>query len=452
MRSPRNEFESGEILAFPEDGADIYLTVNHCIQAIVEEELAKGVKKAKAKSGWAVMMDPFTGEILALAQYPFFYPSDYRTYFNNPAMVEDTSIKPVCNAYEPGSVMKAITISIALLANDEMAKRGEPPIFNPEEMLPCADGKFPGRPRPFDDTNKHAYLNMNMAIQKSSNIYPARLVEKIISRLGNEWYRQALSRTFGLGVKTGIELPSETAGLLPNIGKLHPNGTLEWSLATPYSLAIGYNLQANSIQLARTYAIFANGGYFVKPTLIRKIIKKGADGQEIVLVDNTSPERCQTFPRVISQNIAAKVIKAMKYATKPGGLAWRGDVWGYTECGKTSTSKKNKNGKYSETEYRGSFMGIVPVKHPAFVLLVTLDEPEYGYVAGIGKVHNGGLAAAPVFREIAKRTLEYLGISPDDPYGYPSGDPRSDKEKADWMPETRRLQEMYKKWNNKAQH
>lgn len=451
MRSPRNEFERGEILSPPEDGADIHLTINHCLQAIVEEELAKGVKKNKAKSGWAVMMDPFTGEILALAQYPFFYLTEYHTFFNDPELTEHTRIKPVMDAYEPGSVMKSITASIALLANDELRSRGQPPIFVPEEMLPCADGRFKGRPRPFDDSGRHPFLNLYMAIQRSSNIYPARLVEKIIASLGNEWYRAALNQVFGFGIKTGIELPSETAGLLPGIGKKHANGALEWSASTPYALAIGYNLQANSVQLARAYSILANGGYFVKPTLIRKIVKKGPQGQELVLRDNTMPERRAAFPRILSKSITAEVTKAMKFTTKPGGSAVAADVFGYTECGKTSTSKKNINGKYSEKLFRCGFMGFTPASNPAFVLIVTLDEPEYGFVPGVGKIHNGGIAAGPIFREISKRSLEYLGITPDDPYGYPSGDPRSNKDKADWVAETRRLQEMYKKWNNKTQ-
>lgn len=452
MRSPRNEFEQGEILAPPEDGADIYLTINHCLQAIVEEELARGVKKAKAKSGWAVMMDPHSGEILALAQYPFFHPADYQSYFNDPAQIEHTRIKAVTDANEPGSVIKPLTVCAALLANQELERRNLPPLFDPAEKMACSDASFPGRSRPLPDTHLHPFLDLNMAIQKSSNIYPARLAEKMVARLGSDWYRQTLAEVFGLGAKTGIELPSETRGVLPTVGKKHPNGTLEWSAATPYSLAIGYNLQTNSIQLARAYAILANGGYAVKPTLIRKIVKKGPQNQEIVLVDNTQPEQRATFSKLLGGTILDTVIQAMKYTTKPGGTAPRADVRGYSECGKSSTSKKNHNGQYIEKAYRCSFIGFSPVHLPAFVLLITMDEPEYGFLPGIGKTHHGGTAAGPVFREIFKRSLEYLGIAPDDPYGYPIGDPRSNPDKADWVIETRRLQEMYKKWNNKTQH
>jgi cell division protein FtsI (penicillin-binding protein 3) len=450
MRSPLNSLETGEVISNPENGADIYLTINHCLQAIVEEEIAKGVKACKAKGGWAAMMDPRTGEILALAQYPYFYPPDYQLFFNDPKMIEHTRVKAVTDANEPGSVMKPFTIALALKANDELREKGEKEIFDPNEMMDTSNSRFPGRSKPLVDTHFHHYLNMDMALQKSANIYMARLVQRIIERLGNGWYRQALEEVLGFGVKTGLEVPSETKGLLPTPGKKHPNGALEWSTPTPFSMAMGYNLQANSIQILRAYAVIANGGYLVQPTLIRKIIKTKADKTEEILLDNTSPERIQNFPHVLNADIIAKVLNAMKYVTKPGGTARRGEIWGYTEVGKTSTAKKNANGVYSETAYSANFVGFTPIENPAFILIVTMDEPEYGYIPGIGKLHHGGTCCAPVFNEISKRSLEYLGIAPDDPYGYPRGDPRYDSEKAHWIPETRRLQEKYEKWNNKT--
>lgn len=447
MRSPRNSFETGEIIAVPQNGADVYLTINHCLQAIAEEEIAKGVKKAKAKGGWAVMMDPRTGEILALAQYPFFYPPDYQTYFNDKEMIDYTRVKAITDANEPGSVMKPITLAVALKANEVLVERGEKPLFDPEEMMSTSNPHFPGRSKPLRDTHFHAFLNMNMALQKSSNIYVARLMEKVVARLGNNFYRTILQDNFGLGVKTHIELSSETKGLLPIPGKKHPNGTLEWSQATPYSMAIGHNIQSNSVQLLRAYAVFANGGYLVQPTLVRKIVKKKKDGTQIVLFDNTTLERQKKFPRVLSPEIVKKIVTAMKYVTKFGGTARRADIFGYTEAGKTGSANKIVNGTYSEKLFCPNFAGFAPVENPAFVLVVTIDEPEYGYAAGIGAKHHGGVCAAPIFREIARRSLEYLGIAPDDPYGYPKGDPRHDFEKSDWGPEIHKLKEMYEKWN-----
>jgi cell division protein FtsI (penicillin-binding protein 3) len=437
------------VIASPQNGADIYLTINHILQAIAEEEVAKGVHKCKAKSGWAAMMNPHTGEIYALAQYPFFHPSDYQSYFNDPALIEHTKVKAITDANEPGSVMKPITVAIALMANRELTQRKEKPLFDPKAKMETSNSHFPGRKKPLKDTHLHYFLNMNMAIQKSSNIYVARLVEKVIARFGSDWYRNVLQNTFGFGKKTGVELPSESAGVLPTPGKKHPNGTLEWSLGTPYSMAMGHNLQVNSLQLLRAYAVFANGGYLVKPTLIRKIVKTTENGTEEICLDHTLIK--PPFPKVLDADIMKLVVDAMKFTTKPGGTARRADVWGYTEAGKTGTGDKVINGVYTPQRVCSTFIGFVPASDPVFVLTVVMDEPEYGYFPGVGKLHHGGTCSAPVFREIAKRSLEYLGIAPDDPCGYAIGDPRFDADKADWMPETQRLKEIYEKWNNRTE-
>ena len=207
---------------------------------------------------------------------------------------------------------------------------------------------FPeGRSR-YKDTSLHHFLNLDMGMQKSSNIYMARLAERMINRLGNEWYRNQL-QLFGFGLKTGIELPAESAGVLPTPGKRHPNGALEWSVPTPFSLSIGHNIQVTTLQLLRAYAVLANGGYLVKPTLVRCIMKKDQEGNSRVLLDNTAKERQQEFPRVLDEAIVERVLLSMRYVTKPGGTAVKADVPGYTEVGKTSTPKKIVNGAYSET-------------------------------------------------------------------------------------------------------
>ncbi len=449
MRSPRNAFETGEVIAKPQNGADVYLTINHCLQAIAEEELEKGVKNAKAVAGWAVMMNPYTGEILALAQYPYFYPPNYQEYFNDPKLIEHTKVKALTDTIEPGSIFKAISVTIALKANAELLARGETALFDPKAMMPTSNSFFKGRGKPLTDTHLHYYLNMQMAIQKSSNIYPARLLDKVVERLGPPFIRDNITETFGFGSKTHLELPAESAGVVPTPGKKHPNGKDEWSISTPCSLAFGHNIQVTSLQMLRAFAVFVNGGFLVQPTLVRKIVNNNEDGTQTILLDNTQPERCQLFQHVLGQEYCDEMVKCLKYTTKIGGTARRADVPGYTEAGKTSTPKKLINGAYSEVVYTPSFVGFSPAKHPAFVLIVTLDEPEYGYEAGIGLKHHGGTCCAPIFREIAKRSLAYIGIAPDDPYGYPIGDPRRDGQKADWAKEIQELKEMYEKWNNK---
>jgi cell division protein FtsI (penicillin-binding protein 3) len=442
-RSPRRPLDMGKTLEASEDGADVYLTINHYLQAIAENELAKGIKQAGAKGGWATLMDPHTGEILALAQMPSFDPSQYADYFNNPKRLEQTRVKAVTECFEPGSIFKAITLAVCLRANEELKKRGKPPLFSPEEKIPTASGWFPGRSAPLKDGRVHQYLNMYHAMQKSSNIYVAKLVQRLVDTLGDAWYRQALFE-MGFGQKTNIELPGESPGILPNIGKLHPNGKLEWSVPTPYSLAIGYNVLVNSIQMVRAYAMIANGGYMVQPHLVRKVVKTLPDGGKQTLVDNTlNVEKKQ----LLSKAILDPIVRGLKYTTKEGGTAKRGDIMGYTEAGKSGTSEKVIDGSYSKVNHISSFIGFAPAKHPRFVLMVSLDDPEVKFIPGVGKHQTGGVCASPIFREIATKALQYLGVAPDDPHGYPYGDPRRDSKKADWMEEVAQLKALYDEWN-----
>jgi cell division protein FtsI (penicillin-binding protein 3) len=447
LRSPRHPIETGKVIAHPEDGADVFLTINHYLQAIAEEEIYQAVKNSNAKGGWAILMDPRSGEVWALAQYPWFEPTEYRHYFNDPRLQEHTKVKAITDPYEPGSTMKPLTMALALKANVELKKQGKKPIFSPLEKVATANGSFPGRSHPIHDTRSHSYLNMYLALQKSSNIYVARMVQRIIDALGEKWYRNALQEIYGFGLKTGIELPSESPCELPTPGKLHPNGKMEWSTPTPFSIAFGHNILVNSMQMLRSYAIIANGGYEVRPTLVRKVVRKRRDGSEEVLLDNTSPERIKGFHCLLEPEIIEEVIKAMKYVTKPGGTAPKGDIFGYTEVGKTATSEKIVGGTYSKKDHISTFIGFAPAKNPRFVLLIAIDEPEFKYIPGIGKNQHGGNCCAPAFREIGLRTLQYLGIEPDDPSGFPAGDPRRDENKGDWIKETKELKELYKKWN-----
>jgi cell division protein FtsI (penicillin-binding protein 3) len=343
--------------------------------------------------------------------------------------------------------MKPLTMAIALKANCELQKRGKRALFSPEEKIATWQGSFPGRTKPIHDTRSHRFLNMTMAIQKSSNIYPARIIQRVIEALGEKWYRDMLQDIFGFGLKSGIELPSESPGVLPMPGKMHPNGKLEWSTPTPFSIAFGHNILANSIQMLRCYAILANGGYDVRPTLVRKIVRAHPDGKNEIILDNTKSERLQ-MPRLLEPEIVQEVVKGMKYTTKTGGTASKADISGYTEAGKTATSEKIKEGTYSKKDHISTFIGFAPVNQPRFVLLIAIDDPEFKYIPGVGRNQQGGNCAAPAFREIGLRTLQYLGVEPDDPYGYPIGDPRRDPEKADWMKEIKALKELYTQWNS----
>ncbi len=438
MRSPKYTIDASNKHVPPKNGSDVYLTIHHGIQAICEEELKKGVENVNAKGGIALMMNPHNGKILALAQYPFFSPAKYFEYFSSKEKEEYTKPKALTDCFEPGSIIKPLTMAIALKANEEMIEREKTPIFSPFEMVRSDDFSFKGRNRPLKDIGKHKYLNMFLAIQKSSNIYPARVIEKIIDRLGPKWYSDMLRDIFGLGEKTKLELPYENPGMVPIYGKKYPNGKEQWSDPTPYSLAIGYNIMVNAVQMARAYSVFGNGGYLVQPTLIEKIVSP--DGKEIAF-------KKQKKKRVLSGEITELICQALKYPVKAGGSAELADIPGYTEGGKTSTSEKIVKGQYSKEKHCSSFIGLAPIKNPEFVLIVILDEPEKKFIKGYGTTHFGGKSAAPIFREIGKRVLERLGVEKDDPFGFSKNDPRTIIEKSDWYNETKYINSLYDSWN-----
>lgn len=286
---------------------------------------------------------------------------------------------------------------------------------------------------------------MYLGLQKSSNVYMSKLILRVVERMGDEWYRKALVDLFGFGFNTNIQLPGENPGKVPTPGKLHPNGKLEWSLSTPYSLAMGHNILVSSMQMIKNYAMIANGGWEVHPTLVRKIVKKKVSGEEEVFYEHKV--NVHERKRILSSASTKEIVKAMKFVTKPGGTSPWADVEGYTEAGKTGTSEKIIDGNYSHQHYISSFIGMAPADRPRFVLMVVVDEPEVKYIPGMGKSYMGGVCAGPIFREIAKRSLQYLGVVPDDPFGYPFGDPRRDPKKVDWMNEVKEMNELYHRWN-----
>src|SRR5690606_28089918 len=142
--------------------------------------------------GWAVLMDPHTGAVWALAQHPPFDPARYKAYFNNPDLLPLTRVKAASDCYEPGSIMKPVTVAICLYANEELKSQGKAPLFSPEEKIPTANGWFPGRTKPLRDGRVHPFLSMELAMQKSSNIYMGRIMQRLIETMGAAWYRKAL--------------------------------------------------------------------------------------------------------------------------------------------------------------------------------------------------------------------------------------------------------------------
>lgn len=406
IRSPRHRLALGTLLKPARDGAEITLTIHHYLQAVCEEALERGLVRTGAKQGWAILADPHTGEIWALAQAPAFYPERYRDYFNDPDLVPHTVLQAATSAYEPGSVMKPLILSLCLKANEELRAAGEPPLFDPDAPMDLTNGWFPGRERPLRDLSPQNEMNLERAIAKSSNIYPARLVEEICTRLGPGWLEERLRNIYGFGTQTGLELPSEATGWLPNPHSRKGG----WSGATPASLAMGYNLLATSLQLIRAYSILANGGHPIQLTLLKEIIAHGPEGDTSIL--SASDKKKALSLSLLSQESCQRIHVGMEQVVSPGGSGRKARLNGFSVAGKSGTAEKVIDGSYSKTAHFTTFIGFSPAEDPLFVLLVSLDEPERTYLPGRGFTHYGGASCAPIFREIAQQTHLYLGSEP----------------------------------------
>lgn len=434
LRTPRQKYNTEESCHPAESGKNIYLTIDATLQKIAEEELEKGVKNARAKRGWAILLDPKTGKIRALAEYPFFNPCDYASYFSSTEASEIARSHALQDAFEIGSIMKPIIMAVMLEGNIQLQREGKPPLFDPEEKMALAHLRFPGRKKPLKDVTFHKYLNMDMAIQKSSNVYPAELVERACKTFSAAWVVGSLEEIFGFGKKTGIEMASETSGMLPYPHKKHANGIPMWTKSTGASLAMGHNMTASSLQMAQAFAVLANGGILIPPTLLERVGDRAFPPKE--------------GKRTLSEETAHKVLRAMKFNTKTYGTGWRADIPGYTQAGKSGTAEKVVGKGYDKKKYVSSFAGIAPAKDPYLVIVVSIDEPMYGFIDG-KRNHHGGVCAAPIFSAIGARALEYMGIPKDDPFGYPIPDKRRNPAKMDWGKEVKELKEKYDLWNNK---
>ncbi|ANH79151.1 peptidoglycan D,D-transpeptidase FtsI family protein [Candidatus Chlamydia sanziniae] len=433
LRSPLNRLDLDRVIKVPKDGSDVYLTINPTIQTIAEEELKKGVIEAQAQGGKLILMNSRTGEILALAQYPFFDLTDYKSFFNNKQCIEHTKVSLVTDAFEPGSIMKPITIAIALQGNEEAHSELQKQLFDPQEPIDVSRTKFPGRKgAPLRDISVNRQLNMYMAIQKSSNVYVAQLADRIVQTRGSTWYQEKLL-ALGFGKKTGIELPGEACGLVPSPLRFHINGSPEWSLATPYSLAMGYNILTTGMQIVQVYATLANGGYRVRPTLVKKIVTSSGEEYRLPKLEKE---------RIFSDTIAQEIVKAMRFTTCLGGSGFRAALKHHSTAGKTGTTEKIIHGRYDKHRHIASFIGITPVQSaedafPSLVMLVSIDDPSYGLRPDGTKNYMGGRCAAPIFARVAKRVLAYLGVP-------------SDAEANNFHQEATALKTLYEEWNRSS--
>lgn len=347
---------------------DVVLALDEVIQFIAERELNRQVKEYRAKSGLAIVMDPFSGAVYAMASAPEFNPNNYAAY--PPHIWRNDA---VASAFEPGSIFKPIVAAASL----------EEGLAGPDDIFFCENGSYQiGKSRISEASNhQFGWLTLRNIIAKSSNIGAI----KIAQRLGNRRFYDYI-RKFGFGRRLGVDLPGEASGTLRSIR--------QWSGLSLASISFGHEISVTPIQMVSAIAAIANGGVLIRPRLTQAILKNG------VLDRTFEPEALQT---VLSEETSRQMINILKSVVKTGTGA-KAAIPGFEVAGKTGTAQKidPKTQTYSKTKYLASFVGFVPADAPRLVILVMIDEPQ--------KTYWGGEVAAPVFQRIARKTLRYLHI------------------------------------------
>jgi cell division protein FtsI (penicillin-binding protein 3) len=354
----------------PPEALNVRLTLDLGLQYLAQRTLEQAVQTARARAGTVVMLDPQTFAVLALAQVPTFDPND-------PKSVPDEARRnpAISDPYEPGSTMKVLLAAAALDMN----------LVRPEDQIFCELGHYQVGKYTIHDHHPYGWLSFAQVLQHSSNIGAAKVGE----RLGKETYQKYLRR-FGLGQRTGIDLPAESPGLLAPPGN--------WSRINLVTASFGQGVAVTPLQLAGAYAALANDGVFMRPYVVQEVLR--ADGT--VVMANSPQRRWQ----VMRSETARLLLQLLERVVEKEGTGWRARIPGVRVAGKTGTSQKvNQNGGYSAHGRIASFIGIVPADRPRLVVLVSIDEPKTGVY--------GGEIAAPVFQVIAQQALAQLGITGD---------------------------------------
>ena len=351
-------------------GSDVHLTLNTSIQHIAEKELEATILKYRAKSGVAIVMEPFTGEVLALANYPAFDPNNY-----SKQSADQRRNRAVTDSFEPGSTFKTILAAAAL----------EEGIVGKEDLFYCEMGKYPYAGKVIHDTHPHGWLSFAKILQVSSNIGFTKVAQKLKK---DRYYRYI--EKFGFGQVTGIDVPGEVPGLLRK-----PES---WSAIDLATHAFGQGISATPLQMVMAYAAIANGGFLMRPYVTRRVVSPQG---EIVLEIQPHVVR-----RVISEKTARSLASILKDVTNEGGTGVMANVDGFEVAGKTGTAQKADpvHGGYAAKKRVASFVGFVPANDPRLVALVLIDEPEVNVY--------GGVVAAPAFRNIAQAALRHLAVAP----------------------------------------
>ncbi len=350
----------------PTAGASIELTIDQHLQYIAEREVRAGVEAARADGGTAVIMDPYSGEILAMASWPTFNPNDY-----NDAPENARRNRAVQDLYEPGSTFKLVTASAAI----------EEKVVTPGDIIDVSAGNIRFGNRVIDDMHRNGPLSFTDVIVKSSNVG----VIKVGLALGAE--RMGLYiRRFGFGRPSSPDFPGESPGIVWEPSRLNDS-----ALA---SVSMGYQVGVTPLQMAAAASVIANGGTLYEPHVVRAIVKGG-------LRTLVEPKAVR---RAILAETAATLTEIMEKVVLDG-TAKGAQLVSYNVAGKTGTADKLVNGRYSPYQQNVSFVGFVPSRRPALTVIVMIDSPRVGG-------DTGGAIAAPIFKRIADASLRQLGVTP----------------------------------------
>jgi cell division protein FtsI (penicillin-binding protein 3) len=340
----------------PVEGRNVRLTLDDTLQANAQSVLLRTVRQWGAKAATAVVLDPRTGEVLAMASEPGF---DANRFSETDRDTQRN--RAVTDTYEPGSTLKVVTVAAAL--SEGLVAPSTP--FSLEPSIRVAD-------RVIHEAHRTRTERMTVAeiLSRSSNVGTITLAELLGRSRLETWIER-----FGFGKKTGIDFPGETSGILP----------FYWSGSTIGTLPIGHGIAVTPVQMAAAYAAIANGGVWLRPRIV---------------ADHPSKRR-----RVMSKPVADQLMSMLRDVVIEG-TGTEAEVEGYQVAGKTGTAAKpDPRGGYSKSRYVASFVGVVPASAPRLVVLVTVDEPR-------GAIW-GGVVAAPAFQQIAHFALQYLEIPPD---------------------------------------
>jgi cell division protein FtsI (penicillin-binding protein 3) len=365
-----------EIRAFEENdvpavhGNKVHLTVDQYIQYLAERAVESAFVKWHAKAAWAVVMDPKTGEILAMVNRPTFDLNNYES-----ATPDSRRNRVITDMYEPGSVFKIVAASAAL---NEGLVTSETQIF-------CENGKYNYGPKILHDVHSYGTLSFTDVIVKSSNIGAVKIAAKINPDIFYHYVRQ-----FGFSSRTGIDLPGEAPGFV--------RPPSQWSKTSPYNIPIGHEVMVTSIQMATALSVIANGGEWVKPYMISKI----EDQAGVILRENKPITKGRVMQPEVSQ-----IMRGILTLVVERGTGTKAQISGIAVGGKTGTAQKVLPGGkgYSHNSFMASFIGFAPSEDPKLVVAVVLDDPKGAYY--------GGTVAAPAVKDILEGGLLYLKYIPD---------------------------------------